>query len=140
MTLPEFLRPYAIRWMLVGSRMTCRPPPTDTDQDVLVLVRPDTGPEVVAAAEQAGLAEDGSGQLTAERFWSIKDGEMNYLIVDQPELWHSFLAATSVARRLNLLDKADRIALFEAVQFRRYPEETHDYAVGEVTWSVQPRA
>lgn len=30
---------YAISYELVGSRITCNPPPIDTDQDVLVLLK-----------------------------------------------------------------------------------------------------
>ena len=31
----------ARKWELVGSRVTCNPPPVDTDQDVLVYVDAD---------------------------------------------------------------------------------------------------
>lgn len=36
--LPEYLTNLCEDWELVGSRVTCNPPPTDTDQDILVLV------------------------------------------------------------------------------------------------------
>lgn len=33
------------------------------------------------------------------------------------DIYDRFIAATAVAKRLNLLDKADRIALFQAVLY-----------------------
>jgi hypothetical protein len=38
--LPDYLEILCDNWELVGSRITCNPPPTDTDQDILCLVLP----------------------------------------------------------------------------------------------------
>mgnify|MGYP001572939521 CR=1 FL=1 len=35
----EVIRDHVLRAMLCGSRVTCRPAPTGTDQDVIVLVQ-----------------------------------------------------------------------------------------------------
>lgn len=116
----------------VGSRVTCNPPPTDTDRDWLVLV-PSIQPETQGdpffgfAAE---LSKDGwtlpepytpanpdKPQEGGLVFMSVRRGEDNLILTDSEEFFRRFLAATSVAKRLNLLDKADRIALFQAVLY-----------------------
>lgn len=107
--------------------MTCNPAPTNTDADYLVMVKPgvDAGLSMDNALRASGYRLGGSKPTDTEavpegaRFWSYTRGEVNF-IVTQSDVFHArFLAATSVAKRLNLLDKADRIALFQAVLYAR---------------------
>lgn len=44
-------------------------------------------------------------------------GDVNLIVTQDNKFYDRFMAATSVAKRLNLLDKADRIALFQAVLY-----------------------
>lgn len=107
----------------VGSRVTCAPAPTETDQDWLILIEP---------AQWQPLCTELDGPWTfggslirpedhqskpEERFWSWVRGVDNLIVTDSPVFHQRFLAATSVAKRLNLLDKHDRIALFQAVLY-----------------------
>lgn len=110
----------------VGSRVTCNPPPTDTDMDVLVLIDGTDRGYVTAYDDfrKAGWSLDGSeivvpefAQDPAERFNSFSKGEVNCIITDSEVFFKRFMAATAVAQRLNLMDKADRIALFQAVLY-----------------------
>ena len=110
------------RYEHVGSRVTCVPAPFGTDDDWLVLTSShdclraelltakfDVGGSMVLDAEYPLDADD--------RFSSYVKGDVN-LIVTQDELFFKkFMAATSVAKRLNLLDKDDRIVLFQAVLY-----------------------
>jgi hypothetical protein len=41
----------------------------------------------------------------------------NLIVTDDLEWHRRFVAATSIAKRLNLMAKADRIALFQAVLY-----------------------
>lgn len=117
---------------LVGSRVTCSPPPRDTDQDVLVLID-GTDQGYIKAYDgfrKAGWSLDGSeivvpefAQSPHERFNSFSKGEINCIITDSETFFKRFMAATAIATRLNLLDKSDRIALFQAVLYANGGEQ-----------------
>lgn len=107
----------------VGSRRTCKPPPINTDDDYLVLVKDHEtfrayvmdelgfyllGSVVVDAAEPLD---------TKDRFSSYMLSETNLIVTQDQSFYQKFIAATSVAKRLNLLQKSDRIALFQAVLY-----------------------
>lgn len=105
----------------VGSRVTCSPAPVGTDLDVLVLA---TNVENVGRyLSSVGFALDGSRPTDARsispdcRFESFSKNGVNYIITESQDFYMRFMAATSVAKRLNLLAKDDRIALFQAVLY-----------------------
>jgi len=56
-------------------------------------------------------------ELTLFTSFRRKSDDLNLIVTDSPEFAKKFLAATSVAKKLNLLAKADRIALFQAVLY-----------------------
>lgn len=127
----EVIGAAVIKAMLCGSRVTCVPAPTDTDQDVIVLVRdindtakdskhPKHYKEYVKSIEvplmSAGYVCGGSGEGDDE-FESWTKGEVNLILTADPNFYARFVAATTVARRLNILDKEDRKALFRSVLY-----------------------
>lgn len=138
MDLIEEIRSHALLLNLVGSRETCNPPPQDTDQDVLVLIQPGVSP-VIGRLFEHGFEVDGSriedaaSHLRSDgTFQSFSKGDLNFIVTCDPTFYARFMAATSVAKRLNLLDKADRIALFQAVLYgnpdtSQYPPEPTAY-------------
>jgi hypothetical protein len=108
----------------VGSRVTCDPPPTDTDEDYLVLVKDrqtavaglkaigfeySSTPEQVEKYEQMNI----SAQW---KFTSLWFGDINYIVTDSQFFFERFLTATHVCKTLNLLKKEDRIMVFEAIR------------------------
>lgn len=107
----------------VGSRVTCSPPPLDTDRDWLVLIDgadENKLMEYLSAAqwEIGGSLPDGENNTPPEcRFISFTKGVENVIVTSSEEFHRRFIAATSVAKTLNLLDKAHRIALFQAVLY-----------------------
>lgn len=119
----------------VGSRVTCDPPPQGTDADYLVHVL-----DSQASALWAAVRDDGwefGGSITSDdlnlippqdRFQSYKLDDLNLIITQSQSFAHRFLAATSIAKRLNLLDKADRIALFQAVLCGRIDVEVPTFS------------
>ena len=116
------LKKHVIKHELVGSRVTCNPAPTDTDQDVLILVA--DADAFRQHVYESDYLMDGSFVLDAEspldgydRFSSYSKGDINLIVTQDNKFYDRFMAATSVAKRLNLLDKADRIALFQAVLY-----------------------
>lgn len=127
----EVIQGAALKAMLCGSRVTCNPAPTDTDQDVIVLVKDiaatvsrgflvntcDEYTETVARPlYEAGFMVGGSGSGDDE-FESWSRGDINLILTADEEFYERFVAATTVARRLNILDKEDRKALFRAVLY-----------------------
>jgi hypothetical protein len=117
----------------VGSRVTCSPPPTDTDEDYLVLVN-----DVYQACK--GLKALGFSyevddekikeylkmmEGSAVSFCSMRFGEINYIIVESPFFFERFLTATHVAKKLNLLNKEDRIMVFHAIRGGSFAKEVY---------------
>lgn len=120
---PQFDYNGIIESHAVGSRVTCDPPPTDTDEDWLFLVT-DVG-EFAECVISAGFVADGSvienqHSTHSSSFLSLKQESenINVIATADPSFFRAFMAATRVAKRLNLLDKEDRIALFQAVLYR----------------------
>lgn len=101
----------------VGSRVTCSPAPTDTDEDWLMRV--DSNPAGVL--KSLGFTQDGQPQFytgsDAGGFRSWRRGDVNIVTTPDQEFYNLFLTATHLAKRFNLLEKADRIALFQAVLY-----------------------
>lgn len=104
-----------------GSRVTCNPAPTDTDQDYLV-VAPGSGDPVGIAVNilaGAGYRWEGSEnyQDAASTFMSWRLDDVNFILTSDANFADKHRLATSLCKRFNLLQKADRIALFQAVLY-----------------------
>lgn len=126
----DFLEGKCLKYKLVGSRVTCYPAPTDTDQDVLVLADLNTWglhlePLLVAEGFEKGGSDcgDSAGYMgnVPLSFQSFTFGELNLIITFDPEFYRRFMAATQVSKSLNLLDKGDRVMLFQAVLYGNGP-------------------
>ena len=109
----------------VGSRVTCNPAPTDTDMDIIVLTNSETFMSIEAKLVETEWKIGGSLPIDAvrqellqyESFTSYKRGEVNIILTSSSEFFRKFMLATTLAKRFNLLIKADRIALFQAVLY-----------------------
>lgn len=119
-----------LKYELVGSRVTCDPAPTDTDQDVLVLSTKELWVEHLGTGLAASGFEKGGSDCGNQSdylaqvplsFQSFTLDKLNLIITFDPEFYRRFMAATCVAKRLNLLDKEDRIMLFQAVLYGNGP-------------------
>ena len=110
----------------VGSRVTCNPAPTDTDEDFLLLI--DDVLKFQTQVESLGYFLGGSNiphedntLSQDDRFMSFTkeiDGIYVNLIVTQSLIFfEKFMTATHVARRLNILNKEHRIVLFQAILY-----------------------
>lgn len=137
-----------------GSREICNPAPTDTDDDWLVLIAPENKDDFLNFFTEGNELDDdfilhpygpggwevgGSnppGQVS--EFTSLKKGEFNIIMTTDPTYFKYFEAATTVAKKLNLLDKQDRIMLFNAVmEGKKYeePQPVHLEVFNEV-WNT----
>lgn len=108
----------------VGSRVTCSPPPLGTDQDWLVLLSQEDydafAKSMLETKWEVGgslIPNDSNYLDPSQRFNSFTKGDDNVIATASLDFYHRFLAASSVAKRLNLLIKEDRIALFQAVLY-----------------------
>ena len=109
----------------VGSRITCDPPVMNTDIDYLLLVRDDKWGafrehlDYIWSLDGSDIHPSQDITAAEDRFQSYSYGSVNLIITLSRAFYDRFLAATSVAKRFNLLGKADRIALFQAVLYGR---------------------
>lgn len=105
-----------------GSRYICSPPPVDTDDDTIILVdelplvegmesigwKLDVGksdnPEVYTHAPDYGI-----------RWVSYRKGIKNLIYTNDRTYYIKFVAATELAKKMNLVNKADRVKLFQIV-------------------------
>lgn len=119
------------RLMPVGSRATCNPAPVDTDEDWLLF----TYADMADSLRTAGFSQDGSPQFytgnDAGGFRSWRLGNLNVVTTQDEDFFWRFATATDLARRFNLLAKADRIALFQVVL---YGVRTENLAMPELEW------
>lgn len=111
--------------ILVGSRATCNPPNIYGDWDVIVYL-PGDPDWAFCKLEELGWGHDGSNitpnpyrKMDRGNFvsYSIDDGEYgsNIIITNDKEFFNRFLVASMVAKTFNLMDKKDRVTLFQAV-------------------------
>lgn len=106
-----------------GSRVTCNPAPKDTDADYLVQMErtdTDTVGRVVNELSAAGFKWEGGEHYkdaAASDFMSWRKDDTNLIVTANAGFANRHRVATALCTRLNLLDKADRIALFQAVLY-----------------------
>jgi hypothetical protein len=119
----EVLDGIAYSYEQCGSTVTCNPAPSETDIDYLVEL-PDDDKKVSDFVDKMillGFTWEGAGhyQDAASTFmsWRSEDGKVNLIVTRSSDFANRHRAATSVCKRLNLLDKEDRIALFQAVLY-----------------------
>ena len=119
--LPDYIEDLCEKWALVGSRITCVPPPTDTDQDILVLFTPTKMEDAIEELRANRWKQDGDYGSLAEfvSFKSMESGTLiNLILTDEPEWFDLFLEATELCRSENYLKKEDRIKCFDKVMGR----------------------
>lgn len=97
-----------------GSRYICDPPPMDTDDDTLFLVDAKDLLDINCDLMLAGW-EIGGSIAPGDIWYSYKKGVDNYLITTSDSHYAKWITATRLAKAFNLLNKQDRIALFEVV-------------------------
>lgn len=105
-----------------GSRVTCDPAPTDTDQDYLVEVKDDekTIAQVVNRLDSFLFHWEGGEhyqQAMTGDFMSWRRGDVNLIVTANAAFAERHRTATALCKRLNLLNKDDRVALFQAVLY-----------------------
>jgi hypothetical protein len=109
-----------------GSRVTCNPAPTDTDRDYLVEVkRFDDFDRALEIIMENGFHPEGGDHYRNSDFdfQSWRFGEINLIVTYKEWFATRHRSATMVCRSLNLMDKSDRIALFQKMLYGNPPDE-----------------
>jgi hypothetical protein len=105
-----------VKMEYVGSRITCNPAPTDTDEDVLLLT--DDLETLIGDCIEVGFTRDGDTKASyPEGFVSLRNGTMNFIVTDDEEFYKKFMLATHVCKSLNLMEKNNRITVFQAILY-----------------------
>ena len=102
-------------YFMTGSREICKPAPSDTDVDFVVLDLDGSG-----CFEHNGFkmtTEDRRAEYGETDFETYRRGEVNLIVVHSWEQFKAWKAATVAAKGMNLMDKQKRIALFQGVLY-----------------------
>lgn len=131
-SLPPLVRRLFTSTELVGSRVTCNPPPEGTDLDVLCHVDAHKAAALESALQALGWEAEGSDAYPdalsdGAGFVSFRKDDVNLIVTSDDTFYRRFVAASSVAKRLNLLNKEDRVALFQAVLYGNACDDVPEY-------------
>lgn len=110
---PDSIEDLCIACVPVGSRVTCDPAPTDTDQDILCLVDPDEEEGFFSWIEKHNWEFEGDEKYDMDNFTSYRKAHFNLIITTKPQWFDAFLDATRECKEKNLLKKSERIEVFE---------------------------
>jgi hypothetical protein len=97
----------------VGSRVTCDPAPTDTDEDYLIYT--EDLPTLMGDCIEQGFTNEGN--YADSNFHSLRCGPANLIVTERREFFDKFVLATHVCKTLNVLDKQHRIVVFQAILY-----------------------
>lgn len=104
-----------------GSSYTCEPPVLNTDVDFICQV--DSLQEFVPVAQDLKWVLGGADYgAYMGPFKAFRSDNINLIVTDHPLFYQQYVTATELAKRFNLLDKKDRIDLFQAIV------DKHDYS------------
>jgi hypothetical protein len=100
-----------------GSRATCSPPPKGTDNDIFLHVR-DVGTACTVLLRCGWDFPLGPSDYNGEYkdFATMRRGEDNVLLFSDEYEFGAVWGATCLAKTMNIQDKAERYALFEAAR------------------------
>lgn len=99
-----------------GSRFICDPPILNTDVDIVIWADMDFEQ---AALRNGWVKGDGYENKEADTY---RKGEYNLIVHQRQEPFYRWIGATYVAKCLNLLEKGDRVMMFEAlIDFEPFP-------------------
>lgn len=111
---------------MCGSRITCDPPPTDTDEDWLVFVRGDKDlSHLVDFLHSQEWEWEGSEhyQSVAGNFMSWRKGDANLIVTKNEGFWKLHRIATEVCKHHNVMEKTRRIRIFQAILYGNFGDD-----------------
>ncbi len=125
----EKVKNHFLRMEQVGSTVTCNPPVTDTDTDFLILIKDSSivvskvhGKLINSGWTHSGVGYGIAGEEpgeVAKPIQTYRKGRINYIITWDVNYFDKFMDATHLAKQFNLLQKRDRVALFEYITWNK---------------------
>ncbi len=107
----KWLTEHAFEIHPTGSRYICNPVPARSDYDIVVLVRGELPEE--CGPEPSEYPSD---------FKSLRFGEFNLIVTADAGFYDRFVQATMIAQNLNLVNRDDRVKLFQGILYKNYGE------------------
>jgi len=129
----DILSGHSVEIVPVGSRVTCNPPPMDTDEDYLIKTKSETDYLELCyllqcdSWEYCGDDDYATMDECVGLFSSYRKGDMNYIITDDQNFFNEFIRATAIAKEHNLLHKQERIDLFQWILYDEFNPELDCY-------------
>lgn len=93
-----------------GSAYICDPPVTDTDIDTMYWVKDIYETDRILLKDGWGSCGDAAYSVGCWK--AYRNGRYNAIVTSNYEHYIKFYAATELAKKMNLLDKEERIELF----------------------------
>ena len=117
MDITKLLDKVCVYWHPTGSRFTCDPPVMDTDEDYVCLM---TDEDVLFdLGFTCTTQEDTTYELSDFTTWRHK--HLNLVVTESLPFFEKFVEATNEAKRLNILEKGERIKLFQKMLYGNEP-------------------
>ena len=112
------LTAYCHAYEATGSRIICDPPPKEADNDWVLLVPLNSFCAFMEEAKELGyeVPESPKGGLYTGETVPLYRYQDNLIVTTNIKFYESFVAATHLARRLNIRNRENRIALFKALR------------------------
>lgn len=108
-----------------GSTVICNPPVTNTDEDYIIYTKNLEGLHEFLRFNLFDMTKEDKDEydLNMEGFNCYRKGHLNLIVTNDKAFYKSFVLATEVAARLNLVNKEDRIMLFKAILYEEIPRD-----------------
>lgn len=125
----NFHEDFVIAQHPTGSNYICNPPVTNTDIDTVFLCQPCQVDPITSQVRtyDESLLETGWEPCVGEGyeilggdFTAWRKGNKNYIVTTDPEYYKKYVRATKICKAMNLLNKQDRIWMFEVVMHGKY--------------------
>lgn len=121
----DFLDEYIISRFPTGSRVICNPPPMDTDEDWCILYDKVDFRTIDRVLVDRGYYYSGKyyNKTTKFRTYRHNTNPLNLIMTRHLDWYERFQEATDIATQENILDKNERVELFEMILGNRRPTE-----------------
>ena len=96
-----------------GSSYTCDPPVTTTDEDYIILV--DDVEKTCNELSMKGFQHCSRYPNLKHKFVAMRYQKINFIITYDEVYYLRYVSATEMSKKMNLLEKEDRINLFHAI-------------------------
>jgi len=111
--VPQYLQ-YTPRFY-TGSSVICDPPVLDSDRDMVVMYEENLDKQLRANGFLASDEIDAIKYPNSSVRMCYRKGVFNIIAVDTEEAWDRWKAATRIATEMNLLEKKQRLILFQYI-------------------------